>query len=140
MVNDAGGAPLGEVPVVLFDQDTMEPGKGTPRFTSKGALGLGSLGAGQCPGGNAFRLVVDQEQGYQQGMDNVAVQAESILLGGGVGMTVGGAETRALGATLLAVQLVAHCSKGLIALQHQLVVIGDAERGSGVGHGEGELN
>lgn len=123
MVDDAGGAPRGEVPVVLFDQDAMEPGEGTPSLAPKGALGLGTLGTRQGASGNALGLVVDQEQRDEESMDDIAVQAERVLLGRGAFLAVGGTEAGFLRAALLSVQLVTHGSEGLVALQLELVAM-----------------
>lgn len=49
-------------------------------------------------------------------MDDVAVEAEGFLFGGGTGVSVAGAEAWSLHTAFLAAELFAHHSEGFIAL------------------------
>lgn len=87
---------------MLFSQDTREPGEGTARLTPEGSLGLGALLAGQGAGSDSLGLVVDQEEGHQEGVDDVAMEAEGLLLGRAARVTVGSAEAGPFHTTILA--------------------------------------
>lgn len=103
MEDDAGGTPCRQIPVMFFGEDAIQPSKGATRITSKRALRLGALLAGENAGGDSLGLVVDQEEGDEESMDDVAVEAEGLLVGLGARVSVKSAETRTLGAALLAV-------------------------------------
>lgn len=49
-------------------------------------------------------------------MDDIAVETEGFLFGGGAGVAMAGAETRSLHAAFLAAELFAHYSEGFVAL------------------------
>ena len=123
VLDDAGWAAGCEVPVVFFGENAVEPGKGGASLATEGAFGFGALLAGECSGGGALGLVVDQEEGDEEGVDDIAVEAEGLLLVRSAGESVAGAETRSLHAAFLAAQLLTHRAEGLITLQLDLVVV-----------------
>lgn len=127
VLDDAGWAAGCEVPVVFLGENAVKPGEGGASLATEGALGLGALLAGESSGGGALGLVVDQEEGDEEGVDDLAVEAESLLLVGSAGESVAGAETRSLHAAFLAAQLLTHRGESLITLQLDLVVVGDME-------------
>lgn len=102
MQDDTGRAPRGQVPIVLFSQDTREPGKGTAGLALEGSLGLSALLARQRAGSDSLGLVIDQEEGDEEGVDDVAMEAEGLLLGGAARVTVGSAEAGPFHTTILA--------------------------------------
>jgi hypothetical protein len=77
--DDTGGAPFGQIPIMLLAEYAMQPRKRAARITSKGPLRLGPFMAGQNSGGDARRLIMEKEQGEQESMDYVAMQSERLL-------------------------------------------------------------
>jgi hypothetical protein len=65
--------------------------------------------------------VVDQEERYEEGVNYVAMQAESFLFGRVAFMAVGRAESRAFHAAILTAQLLPHGAEGFITFQLDLV-------------------
>lgn len=126
--DNAGRTPRSQVPVMFFFKNAVQPGKGTARVTSKSALGLGALFASQDAGGDSLGLVVDQEEGNEESVDDISVEAERLLVGRGARVAVDSAEAGTLGAAFLAMQLFSHCAESLIAFQFDLVVTRDAKR------------
>lgn len=89
---DAGGTSLGHVPVMLLAKDAVQPGVGAASFSAESALGLCASVTGQHVGGDPRSLVVEQKQGEEDGVDDIAVQTEGFLLIIGARVAVEGAE------------------------------------------------
>ena len=102
MQDDAGRAPRGQVPIVLFGQDTRKPGKSTTSLTLEGTLRLCTLLVGQHTGRDSLGLVVDQEKRDEKSVDDVAMEAERLLISRAARVAVGRAEAGPFHPTILA--------------------------------------
>lgn len=82
MEGDARWAPLCQIPIVLLTQNTVEPGVCTASFPSECALGLSRSLGWENARRHSRGLVVKEEQGKKEGMNDIAVEAEGPLFTG----------------------------------------------------------
>lgn len=92
MKNDASWATLSQIPVVFLSQNAMQPRIRTPGVTPKSSLWLSCALARQDTRRNARGLGMKEEQREEQGVDDIAVETEGLLVLVGAGMAMKGAE------------------------------------------------
>ena len=90
--NDASRATLSQIPVVLLAQNAVQPRIRTPGVTPKSTLWLSRALARQDTRRNARGLSMEEEQREEQGVDDIAVETEGLLVLVGAGMAMKGAE------------------------------------------------
>ena len=90
--NDAGRATLSQIPVVFLAQDAMQPRIRAPGVTPKSTLWFSRALARQDTRCDARGLGMEEEKREEQGVDDIAVEAEGLLVLVGAGMAMEGAE------------------------------------------------
>lgn len=138
MQDNAGGASFCQVPIMFLTQDAMQPCICTPGFTPESAFWFRSPLAGQDTGRDARGLSMEEEQGDEEGVDDIAVEAEGLLVFVGAGMAMEGAEAWSIHSQFLTSQVFPHRGKSMVVCQILQMLSGDVKRrnSSSGRHGE----
>lgn len=88
MQHNAGGATFSQVPIMFLAQNAVQPCICTASFALESTFRLSGARTGQDTSRNARRLGVEEEQWDEEGVDDVAVETERllVLVGAGIAM------------------------------------------------------
>lgn len=85
MQNDTGGTAFGQIPIMLFAQNGMQPSISTTRLTTERPFAFCAFVAWQHIGCDTRGLVVEQKEREKDGVDDIAMEPEGFLfLTGGI--------------------------------------------------------
>lgn len=94
MQDNAGGTAFGQVPIVFLAQNAMKPGVCAASLATEGPLRLGALVCGQDTGGDARGLMMQEEEREQESVDDIAMEAKTLLFFVGAGITMERTKTK----------------------------------------------